>query len=115
MGTAHDMEKIELSIEEAKKLMDMTKAIERLEHNKDFKKVFTEGYFKDLAVKMVACKAAPSWQTQEQQMNVEHTMLAISHLQLYLRSQVMLGVNAEKSLQAHQAERELILEQEAAE
>lgn len=48
-----DIQEVQLTIEEAKEIIAMGDAIERLFKNRDFKKVVLEGYFEKEAVRYV--------------------------------------------------------------
>jgi hypothetical protein len=54
-----DLDRVELSINEAKKLIERSEALSRLEKNKDFQLLFLEGLMKEDAIKQVMLLAAP--------------------------------------------------------
>lgn len=56
---------IEISIEEAKKAIAMGEALARLERNKDFKKVITEGLCHDFAVQCVSLRGNTGFRMNE--------------------------------------------------
>ena len=47
MNQNEQIQHVELSLDEAKKVVDFGEAIQRLEKNADFKKVILDGYFSD--------------------------------------------------------------------
>lgn len=80
------IQEIELNIVQAKKMVDLGGALERLRGNKDFKKVIQEGYFEKEAVRLVHLKADPSMQTPERQQSIVSQMDAIGTLNQYFGS-----------------------------
>lgn len=53
MNHNEQIQHVELSLEEAKKVIDFGEAIQRLEKNADFRKVILDGYFTDEARRLV--------------------------------------------------------------
>lgn len=52
MNQNEQIQHVELSLDEAKKVVDFGEAIQRLEKNADFKKVILDGYFNDEAKRL---------------------------------------------------------------
>lgn len=103
----NDIQEIELNIKEAQKMVDLGKSLDRLYSNKDFKKVFLEGYFKDEAVRLVHLKSDPSMQKVEYQTAIVKNMDAIGAVRSYFD---MLNHQAQMAKQAIDAGEEALEE-----
>lgn len=79
-----ELKHIELTEQEAKASIELSKALDRLSNNRDFKKVVTEGYFKDEAVRLVLTKANPACSTDEIQKAIIRDIDAIGSFRQYL-------------------------------
>lgn len=55
-----EMQEIELSIEAAKRKIELADKLERLYQNRDFQDLIAKGFLKDYAVKMVHLRAHPN-------------------------------------------------------
>lgn len=109
----HDtLREIELDIQEAKKLVDLGTALDRLSNNRDFKKVIVEGFFKDEAIRLVHLKSDPNFQTPEKQQSILLQMDAIGSLEQYFRTVLNTARLAEKAIEAGEQAREEIYEEE---
>lgn len=86
MSLENDIQHIELYIEDAKKFVEAGKSVERLQKNRDFKKIIEEGYFRDEAVRLVSVKSDPSLQSPEKQEAIIKAIDAIGSLQGYIRT-----------------------------
>ena len=96
-----DIEQIELTISEAKKIVATRDAALRLASNRDFKKIFLEGYFKDEAARLVGISADPVMLDQGQGEHIDMEIRSISCTQQYLRGLVQQGDLAERSISEH--------------
>lgn len=92
------LEQLEVEIDEAKKQIELLHAVQRLQKNKDFKKVFMDGYFKDTAAHLVLLKALPEMQTKEHQESIITRIDAIGHLREHIRSIYQMGNMAKASM-----------------
>lgn len=101
------IEQLELNIEDAKEIVSRKRAVENLLKNDDFKKVITEGYFKDEASRLVLLKADMNYQTVESQSQMDKSIISIGYLRQYLSSLMQLGTMAENAI----ASDELTLEE----
>lgn len=81
--TIHQIEK---EIQSAKERVQFGEAIERLKSNRDFKKVFLEGYFREEAIRLVGLKADPSQQKEECQQEIIKQIDAIGAVQAFLNA-----------------------------
>lgn len=96
----------------AKAQKDLGDALLRLQSNRDFKRLVSEGYFRDEAVRLVSLKAHPEMQTPERQSSILLQIDAIGNLQQYF---VIIGQQAalaERSLDGIEGTRTAILEEE---
>jgi hypothetical protein len=80
------LEAIEISLKEARKMVDLGRSLERLEMNPDFQKVIRDGYFRDEAVKLVHARVQPNLQLPQQQAWLVSRMDAIGALSQYFEN-----------------------------
>jgi hypothetical protein len=83
MGIKQDIETIEISIEEARKVIATSDALKRLHKNKDFTTVIEEAYFRDEAARLVACKSNPHFASDEGQAHLDHGIYGLGSLQQF--------------------------------
>lgn len=91
---------IEADIQNAKRSIELGKALARLCLNRDFKEVILSGYLAEEAVRLVHLKAAPNMQDAVAQRHILSQLDSIGCLQQYL-----LGISqnvemAEKAIEA---------------
>lgn len=91
---------IELNIKHAKELVALGRSLERLMTNRDFKKVFLEGYLKEEAVRLVHLKADANFQDAENQKSILQQIDAIGSVTHYLTALRHQGMLAEKAIEA---------------
>ncbi len=91
-----DIQEIELSIEEAQKMVERRNQAYRLADNADFKSLILEGYYKDEAVRLVGLSADPS--TAKYADEIILAIKSISMLQQYMRNIVAFGNTAESEI-----------------
>lgn len=99
-----DIEQIERGIAQSKAQIERSDALERLQRHADFKKIISEGYFKDEALRLIDLKADPGWQKPEQQAHVVAMIDAIGTLKGYFRSIEHTGAMARKVLPDYEAD-----------
>ena len=109
MTIEQQIEEIEVSIDEAKKAVELRDSILKLTKNKDFKKVIEENYFEKHASRLVLLKADPNMQKEEEQKNIMDNINAIGHFRQYLRTVIQLGNQAERDIISNEQAREEIL------
>lgn len=102
--SANEIHEIELNIKEAKKFVDLGKSLERLQSNRDFKKVVEEGFFKDEAVRLVHLKSSPAMQRPEQQAAIDAEIRAVGAFAQYLNLVFMKADHAAKAIEDNEAE-----------
>lgn len=101
------LETLELSIEQAKKHIDLMKALGRLRENKDFQQIIEEGYFEKEASRLVLLRASP--QAEGMREGIDEAIVGVGQLRQYLSRIFQFGRHAEKALIDAETERELIL------
>jgi len=108
---------VELSIGEVKKLIERSEALSRLEHNKDFKLLFLDGLMKDDAVRQVMLLASPGLKApgegaQVAKAGIQSRLEMIGELYNWCRWTHMEANQARKALEEHEETRaELLKEQ----
>lgn len=105
-----DMEQIEISIEEAKKLVRMGDDLRKLTSNREFKRVILDGYFKEEAQRLVSISADHA--LREHQPQIAESIRAISLFQQFLQMVDRTGNMARQQIEDLEGERDL-LESEA--
>lgn len=98
-----EVQEIELSIENARKMVKLAESLERLHDNPDFKDVITEGYFKDEAVRLVSLKAAPQMQDDHSQALIVKDIDGIGSLRQYFHTIYQMADNAQRAIEDGQA------------
>lgn len=77
---------IEKNIQQSRVIVDVGNSLERLQDNRDFRKVVMEGYFQREAIRLVHLKADPSMQTAAMQASIVSQMDAIGALNQYFET-----------------------------
>lgn len=111
-STGEQIEQIELSIEQAKGMVDNMKSLRNLTNNPDFKNIILDGYFRDEASRVVLLKADPSMQKEFDQAYLTNSIIAIGYLRQYLSSIMQMGQQAERDIFNAEKTREEILAEE---
>ena len=91
------IQEIESSIKEAKKMVDMGRALDRLLNNQDFKKLITVGYLETKAIQLVLIKAQAKMQTDVLQRDINRQIDSIGSLNEYfdeIRHQSLLAATS---------------------
>ena len=108
MNLEAQLNQLEQDISANKRLIDLAKSLERLESNRDFKKIINEGFMKDEAVRLVHLKADPAMQAEHKQVAIIKEIDAIGSLASFLAVIRVQGRNAERALADDEATREEI-------
>lgn len=103
---------IEENIRQAKEIVELDKALQRLSQNQDFRKVIKQGYFEKEAIRLVSLKADPSMQSEQSQKSIVAQIDAIGGLMSYFRTVGFNALQALKAIEADEATRDEILEEE---
>lgn len=80
------IQQIEDSIKENRKVVELGDALVRLTNNRDFKKVILEGYFEKEAVRLVHLKASSEMQSEARQKAIISDIDSIGAFHEYLRT-----------------------------
>lgn len=92
-----NIEQLEVTMDEAKKLIAKKVVFERLLKNKDFQEIFDEGYFKEEPSRLV-CLRADSSMTPEDIARIDNNIIGIGECRSYLRSLIQIGALMENQL-----------------
>lgn len=104
MSTA--LREIEESIAHNKEIVGKSNALERLKSNPDFRKVVSDGYLKEEAIRLVLLKGDQNMQRPERQTAIQADIDAIGRFAQYLHSISQFGAMAASSLAEDEATRE---------
>jgi CHAT domain-containing protein len=100
---------IEENIREARKIVELGNALERLMSNRDFKQVVKEGYFEQEAIRLVHLKADPSFQSADMQKSIVTQIDAIGAVTQYFNTVLHRAGQAEKAIEADEEARDELL------
>lgn len=100
MSNAEDVQQVELSIEQAKKLIARKDALVRLQMNPDFKLLIEDGFLSDHAVRQVMLKAHPGYMDEKHQKIFDTQIMAVGGLKQFLVSIFAEGMNAEQAIRS---------------
>jgi len=114
MGTAQQIEQVELTIEDAKKHIHKMEALIRLSHNKDYEEIFLNGFFKDYAIQQVMLKGEPSQQGPDDQAAIIRNIDSIAAVRVHLHAIMAQGRQMEDALTDHEQTRDELHEEDAA-
>lgn len=93
------IEQVELSLENAQRLVDQRDQLKKLMNNREFKKLILEDLFKEEPARLVAALGDPA--LKDAQDDIRQMMLMISNLQQHFNKIIMLGNMAETSVAEH--------------
>ncbi len=99
MSTDQDVITIERDRAEYQKDVDLLEALARLNQNRDFKLVISEGYFELEAGRIAIAKSEPAMQRPEIQARMERDIDAIGSLYQYLRTIGEMGAQAKAAIE----------------
>lgn len=111
--STNQIKAIEAGIKEARKLVELGDAFERLQNNKDFKLVVKEGYFEKEAIRLVQAKSNPALQSPEMQKSILTQIDSIGNLNLYFSTLAQQAAIARKTIEQDEAVRDELLAEEA--
>lgn len=83
MITLNEIEALENNVKRAKESVELGSALDRLRTNRDFKKIITEGYFREEAVRLVHLKSDSNSQSEVMQGSIVKQMDSIGALAQY--------------------------------
>lgn len=100
---------LDRSIADNTKAVELAKALERLESNRDFRKIIADGYFREEAVRLVHLKADPVMQTPEKQASIIRQMDSIGNLTDYFNTVRQKGVMSANTITDCETDRDALL------
>jgi hypothetical protein len=103
---------IEDNIKQARKIVEVGDALERLKNNRDFKKVMLEGYFEQEAIRLVHLKSDQNVQSAEMQKSIIAQIDAIGAVSQYLSTVLHKASIARKAIASDEEARDELLEEE---
>lgn len=92
---------MEVTIEEAQKIIDRRDRMTKLVSGRDFKVLFTNGYFKDEAARIAGALTNPEMMDDIDQRELFSQVKAIGHVQNYILQVKLEGDNMERALKQH--------------
>lgn len=81
-----ELNQLEQNIKQAQKVVDLGDSLERLQNNRDFKKIIIEGYFEKEAIRLVHLRSDPNMQSAESQKSINLQIDSIGTLAQYLQT-----------------------------
>lgn len=100
---------IEENIKQARKIVEVGDALERLKNNRDFKRVMIEGYFEQEAIRLVHLKSDQNVQTPDLQKSILTQIDAIGAVSQYFNTVLHKAAIARKAIASDEEAREEIL------
>lgn len=106
------VQSLEQNILQSKALVEMGQALERLQFNKDFKKVVVDGYFREEAIRLVHLKASPHTQSADMQRSIVNQIDAIGAVSDYFGTVLFKARQGERAIAADQETIEELAQEE---
>lgn len=113
MSDTEQLEKIEVSIEQAQFNIARKAKLMNLMKNPDFNSLVLEDYFLKEASRLVLVRADPNMQDEEHQKAIDQAIVSIGGFRQYINTIMQLGSMAERALKDDQETREEILAETA--
>ena len=109
------LKQVEVSMENAKKAIDLAQALKRLHDNPDFQVVILEDYFHEEAHRAVLLKADQAMMTPEKQQMIDDVITSIGGLYNYFGKIYRMADMSARALEADQDTHQELLEEEMSE
>lgn len=103
---------IEDNIKQARKIVEVGEALERLKNNRDFKRVIVEGYFEQEAIRLVHLKSDQNVQSPDMQKSIMSQIDAIGAISQYFSTVLHKASIARKAIASDEEARDEILAEE---
>lgn len=110
--TNSTVQAIEENIREARKIVEVGNALERLMNNRDFKTVVKEGYFEQEAIRLVHLKSDQNFQSPEMQKSILNQIDAIGAVHQFFQTTSRKANLALKAIEADEEARDELLAEE---
>jgi len=108
-----ESQQIMITMDKAKEKVEITKALLRLQKNRDFKKIFVDGYLNKHAINLVMRSASPAYLEGKEKLFLDNQLAAIGHFNQYIMLLITEGEQAKAGLENAEEELQLALEEEA--
>lgn len=112
LNTEQQIQQVEISIEEAKRVIGLGEALKRLRKNKDFKAIVAEGYFHDEASRLALLSGTPHLDPSKGS-DIYMDIRSIGAFYAYLHTIAMKADAMSSELRSHEAELEDLRLQDA--
>lgn len=99
---SHDIETLELTIEQAKKSVDLMNRMDRLRKNRDFKVIFEDELFDNYTRSTAYLLSDPQMQGENEQKDLQLELQAIGRVRQFFSAIYQKGRIAEKSIEDSQ-------------
>jgi hypothetical protein len=109
---AEELNKLEISIEEAKRNIARKDCLVRLQNNPDYRELIEKGFLESHAIRQVMLKAHPGRQGEKEQAEHDKQIIAVGQFQQYLIAVYTTGVMSENALGEQEETREELLREE---
>jgi hypothetical protein len=106
------IEELDSQIDECKKVIDTSEALEKLMKNKFFKELFLDYYLRDQALELIQQKTNSELQSPEEQTKLNDQIMAISYFSRYLDNIQEMGVISTQQLANAEHEKNMYLREE---
>lgn len=110
---SHDIETLELSIEQAKKSVELMQRMEKLRKNRDFKAIIEDELLDNYARNTSYLVADPSMQGEDEQRDLLMELQMIGRVRQFFGAIYQKGRIAEKAIADSEAEIELLRQEGA--
>ena len=111
--TEGQLHQLNVSIEQAKKMIELGEALDRLQSNKDFQLLVQKEFLNDFAGQLVRSKSSLGMSAPAQQAYIDNGITAISYLDQWFRQTAAEARQAKVDLPADMATVEEIEDEEA--
>lgn len=108
----NDVERIELTIDQARNTIALMQSLDRLSQNKDFQDIIDNGYFRDEAVRLVHLRSDPQMQEDHMRRNIDEQIMAVGSFRGYLNRILQQGHAAQSAIMEHEQTREELLQED---
>ena len=98
------MNQTEMTEKEAREIIKTKDDLEKLFKNAAFKKIISDGYFKDEAARIAQAITNPEMQDEVDQRSLDEMFRAIGHFNNYLLNVIQRGRETEIQLKEHEEE-----------
>lgn len=112
MNKEEQLKELNITIEQAKAIVDKASSLKTLLKDKDFKSVILDGYFKDEASRLALLKGDNGMSKPEDQAYLDRMFNGIGSLHSYFQSIFAMGKNAENAINSYEETKEEIIKED---